>query len=80
MESQRHISYDITCRRYLTTDKNGHISTEKDTHRLKNHAYLKGKGVAMDKLRLGLPYLYKYTLSTYVKKPNHIAREVYRTL
>ena len=34
----------------------------------------------MDKLRLGLPYLYKYRLSTYIKKPEHIAREVYRTL
>ena len=31
----------------------------------------------MDTLRLGLPYIYKYILNTYIKKTDHIPREVY---
>ena len=34
----------------------------------------------MEKLRLGLPYVYKYLLNTHNKKTEHIAREVYGTL
>ena len=33
----------------------------------------------MDKWRLGLPYVYKYILNTYIKKTNHIPRKVYWT-
>ena len=45
-----------------------------------NYAYLKGKVGGMDKLRWALPYVYKYTLYTYIKKTDHVAREVYGTL
>ena len=34
----------------------------------------------MDKLRLVLLYVYKYILYTFIKKTDHIAREVCRTL
>ena len=34
------ISYDITYRHYLTTDTNEHISTERDTHRLRKQTML----------------------------------------
>ena len=46
----------------------------------KNYAYLNGKVGGMDKLRLAFQYVYTYILYTYIKKTDHIAREVYGTL
>ena len=48
---------------------------------LENKLYSsKRKGEGMDKLSLVLLYVYKHILYTYLKKTDHIAREVCGTL
>ena len=53
------------------------FSQRKKLTDLENKLFLcKWKGGWYGKLRLGLPYVYKYLLNTFIKETDHIAREV----
>ena len=59
LESKRKIYYDITYRYDLTTDTNEHISTEKDTHRVRRQTMLMFKITVSIRIEIHIKYIYQ---------------------